>query len=167
MEEQVAEKQYFYRILKKYIIFGEIKEVTWLSKIPLSREREQKNSDCFINGKNDFKYPNTVDDFDGLLEFFQRKRAPCNENYLGENINVDRLSVMDDVSGLADKSEAFANFLTISRKFGLICVYTFHKIYPTRQIWQMILAQTKIFNIFPGSIQPPSIVKILLSFCSR
>ena len=73
LEEQVAEKQYFYRILKKYIMFGEIKEVTWLSKIPLSREREQKNSDCFINGKNDFKYPNTVDDFDGLLEFFKEK----------------------------------------------------------------------------------------------
>ena len=31
----------------------------------------------------------------------------------------------------------------------------------------MILAQTKIFNIFPGSIQTSSIVKILSSFCSR
>ena len=31
----------------------------------------------------------------------------------------------------------------------------------------MILAQTKIFNIFPGSIQASSIVKILSSFCNR
>ena len=31
----------------------------------------------------------------------------------------------------------------------------------------MVLAQTKIFNIFPGSIQASSIVKILSSFCSR
>ena len=31
----------------------------------------------------------------------------------------------------------------------------------------MILAQTEIFNIFPGSIQASSIVKILSSFCSR
>ena len=51
---------------------------------------------------------------------------------------------MDDVLDLADKSEAFANFLTVSRKFGLTCVIVFHTIYPTRQNWQMILAQTKI-----------------------
>ena len=30
---------------------------------------------------------------------------------------------MDDVLDLADKSETFANFLTVSRKFGLTCVY--------------------------------------------
>ena len=71
---------------------------------------------------------------------------------------------MGDVLDLADKSEAFANFLTVSRKFGLTCVIDFHTIYPTRQNWQMILAQTKIFNIFPGSIQTSSIVKIYLLF---
>ena len=31
----------------------------------------------------------------------------------------------------------------------------------------MILAQTKIFNIFPGSVQTSLILKILSSFCSR
>ena len=35
---------------------------------------------------------------------------------------LDSLIVMDDVSGLAEKSEAFANFLTISRKFGIMCL---------------------------------------------
>lgn len=74
---------------------------------------------------------------------------------------------MDDVSGLADKSEAFANFFTASRKFGLTVVFIFHTIYPTRQNWQMILAQKKIFNIFPGLIQASSIVKILPSSCAR
>ena len=74
---------------------------------------------------------------------------------------------MDNVLGLADKLEEFANFLTVSRKFGLTCVYIFHTIYPTRQNWQMILSQTKTFNIFPGSIQASSIVKMLSSFCSR
>ena len=75
--------------------------------------------------------------------------------------------VMDDVSGLFEKSEEFANFLNVSRRFGLTCVYIFHTIYPTSQNWQMILAQTKIFNNFPGSIQASSIVKILSSFCNR
>ena len=73
---------------------------------------------------------------------------------------------MDDIAGLAEKSETFVNFLTVSKKFGLTCVYVFHTIYPTRQNWQMILGQTKIFNIFPGSIQTSLIVKILSSFCS-
>ena len=31
----------------------------------------------------------------------------------------------------------------------------------------MILSQTKILNIFPGSLQTPSIVKILSSYCNR
>ena len=98
---------------------------------------------------------------------FSEKKAPCNENDLGENIKLERLIAMDDISGLADRSETFANFLTVSRKFGLTCAYIFHTIYPTRQNWQMILAQRKIFNIFPGSMKASSIVKILSSFCNR
>ena len=67
-------------------------------------ERKRKNiSDCFIDEHIDFKYPNTIDDFDDLLQFFQRKKAPCNENDLGENIKLDMLIVMDHVSGLADQ----------------------------------------------------------------
>ena len=69
--------------------------------------------------------------------------------------------IMDDIQGLADKSENFANFLTVSRKFTY--VYIFHTIYPTRNNWQMILSQTKIFNIFPGSIQASSVIKMLTS----
>ena len=70
-------------------------------------------------------------------------------------------NIMDDIQGLADKSENFANFLTVSRKFTY--VYIFHTIYPTRDNWQMILSQTKIFNIFPGSIQASSVIKMLTS----
>ena len=39
--------------------------------------------------------------------------------------------------------------------------------YPIRSNWQMILSQTKIFNIFPGSLQTSSVVKILFSYCNR
>ena len=66
---------------------------------------------------------------------------------------------MDDFSGLTDRSEEFANFLSVSQKYGLTCVYIFHTIYPTRQHWQMILLQTKIFNFFPGSVQASAIIK--------
>ena len=51
---------------------------------------------------------------------------------MGENNILDKLIVMDDVSGLAGKSDDFANFLTVSRKFDFTCVYVFHTMYPTR-----------------------------------
>ena len=58
---------------------GEIKEVIWLLKIPLSKDRENDICECFVDGQIDFQYPDSVEDFDDLLEYFQRKRAPCNE----------------------------------------------------------------------------------------
>ena len=45
---------------------------------------------------------------------------------------LDRLIVMNHVSGFADKSDVLANFLSVSRKFSLTCVYVFHTIYSTR-----------------------------------
>ena len=119
-------------------------------------EREDNFRSCFIDEEVDFKYPNSIEEFEELLEIFQRKKAPNNVNDLGENIKLDRLIVMDDVSGLADQSDDVANFLTVSRKFGMTCIYIFHTIYPTRQNWQMILTQTEIFNICPGPVQVSS-----------
>ena len=77
----------------------------------------------------------------------------------------DKLIVMDDISGLADKSDEFANFLTVSRKYGLMCVHIFHTIYPSRQNWQMIMSQTQIFNFFSLDllIVAPSLGLCLLS----
>ena len=49
----------------------------------------------------------------------------------------------------------------------MTCVCIFHTIYPTRQHWQMILSQTKLFNFFPRSVQATAIVRILFSFCNR
>ena len=57
-------------------MFGEIKEVIWLSKIPLSKDRENNIRECFVDEEMDFKYPNNIDEFDGLLEYFQRQKAP-------------------------------------------------------------------------------------------
>ena len=86
---------------------------------------------------------------------------------MGENKLLDRLVVIDGVLGLADKYTDFANFLTVSRKFGFTWVYIFHTIYLTRKNWQMILSQTMILNIFQGSIQASSVIKTLTSYCSR
>ena len=109
-------------------MFGEIKETIWVSKVLLPKDRENNLRECFVDEGMDFKYPNNIEEFNDLLEYFQRQKAPCEENFLGKKIKLDRVLIMDDVLSLADKSETFANFLTVSRKFGLTCPYVFHTI---------------------------------------
>ena len=48
-------------------MFGDIKEVMWISKISLSTERENNIRDYFLEQKVDFKYSNNVEDFDDLF----------------------------------------------------------------------------------------------------
>ena len=48
-------KTTFVQNLGKNKMFGEIKEVTWISKISLSRESEKNISDCFTDEHIDFK----------------------------------------------------------------------------------------------------------------
>ena len=80
---------------------------------------------------------------------------------------INKLIVMDDVSGLTDKSNGFGNFLTVSLKIGYICLYIFHIIYPIKSIWQMILSQAKMFDIFLSSIQLGNMLRNLTNNCDR
>ena len=75
---------------------------------------------------------------------------------------MDRLIIMDDVSGIADVSKNFSNFLTVSRKFVYNCVYVFHVIVSSSQVWQKIICQT---NIFPASVPFNTLSKIIQSNC--
>ena len=95
-----------------------------------------------------------------------QNRSDYIDNNEGESLSVTRLIVMDDVSGLADKSEEFSNFLTVSRKYGFSCLYGFHTIYPSRLSWEMIMSQTHII-FFPGSIHSSRILKTSSLFASR
>ena len=49
--------------------------------------------------------------------------------FYDENGKKDQLIVMNDVSGLADRSNKFASFLTTTRKFRYHCFYIFHVIF--------------------------------------
>ena len=69
----------------------------------------------------------------------------------------NKVIFMDDVSFLAGRSNGFANFSTVAQKFNFTCVF----------VLQMKISQTKIFNIFPGSLQTTSVAKILSSYCNR
>ena len=64
------------------------------------------------------------------LDFIQRKRdAESNDNIsMGEDNVFNKLIVMDNVTDLADKLANFSDFLTVSRKVNLTCVYIFHKL---------------------------------------
>ena len=85
----------------------------------------------------------------------------------GEKISMDRLIVMEDVSGIADTSKKFAEFLTVCRKYRYHCAYVFHIITPETQIWKKILSQINTFNIFPSSVQYNTVVKIFQSNCRQ
>ena len=133
-------------------------------KIILSKEREDSIRDGFEDQEVQFSYPNDIDDFNYLIGNFMQNRSDYIDNNEGESLSVTGLLIMDDVSGLTDKSEEFSNFLTVSRKYGFSCLYVFHNIYPGRQSWEMIMSQTHILNFFPGSIHSSRILK---TFCKQ
>ena len=94
-----------------------------------------------------------------------KKTQKMFKKLFGENKKMDRLIVMDNVSGVADISTKIANFLTVSRNFGYHCVYVSHVISPSTQICQRVISQTNIFNIFPASVPHNTVSKILKSNC--
>ena len=53
-------------------MFGNIREVYWLTKISLSKDRENNIEDCF-NGRVDFKYQKNLEEFEVCRDFFQRR----------------------------------------------------------------------------------------------
>ena len=81
---------------------------------------------------------------------------------MSENNIFDKLIVMDDVPRLADKSDNFANFLAVLRKFSFTCVYIFHTMYPTRPSWQMILSQTINLIFFQALCRQPLLLRFYL-----
>ena len=84
--------------------FLEISTVFWVSKIYLSEEREEKIKESFENQEVYFNYFENLDDFNYLI---QERKADYVNSELGEDMNLDKLIIMDNISGLADKSDVF------------------------------------------------------------
>ena len=103
-------KTTFVQNLDKNKLFGDVKEVYWISQIELSKDREKNIRDCFVDQIINFDYPNNVEEFTYLLEVYTRKKVNYTENDLGENMILDKVIVTDDASGLTDGSDQFANF---------------------------------------------------------
>ena len=150
--------------------FGDIIKTEWVSGIEIDTSREAEIQSCFSN-ETKVHVATEKNEVDALLENFKSNALETEgdnvnlSNSFGEIRKMDRLIVLDDVSGVADLSKKFANFLTVSRKYGYNVVYVFHVIIPSNQIWQKILSQTNIFNIFPASVPFNSVTKILQANC--
>ena len=97
--------------------FGEVIKTEWISGIDIDKKRRVKIQFYFSNETEVY-----VTDDNNV------------NNYFEENKKLDELIIMDDVSGVAAVSKKFANFLTVSRKFGYNCIYVFHVIVPASQI---------------------------------
>ena len=106
----------------------------------MSREREQNIRSCF-NAPVEFFYPQNVAEFNVIIENFQRKKKENDKDYiLGENNTFGRLTGMDDISGLAAKSNDLGSFLIVVQKFNFAFVYVFHTMYPSKLHWKMIIS---------------------------
>ena len=65
-------KTAFVQNIEKNKMFVEIKEVIWISKMALSKDREDNFRDCFVDEHIDFKHiehvdPDNIEDFDDLI----------------------------------------------------------------------------------------------------
>ena len=117
---------------------------------------ERLKIQSYFSNETEVHIAKEQDELNSLTETFKlrsREEASDNDNVSNsfwENKKLDQLIIMDDVSGVADVSKKFANFLTVSRKFGYNCVYVFHVIVPASQVWQKNFSETNVFNIFSG-----------------
>ena len=83
-----------------------------MSKINLSEEREESIRASFEDQNVYFHYPSDLEDFNFLISDFTQKKSSYTDenNVLGENLIVNKLIVMDEVSGLADNLKIFRIF---------------------------------------------------------
>ena len=96
----------FIQKLGKNKLFGsELTDVFWISKIVVSNEREDLIRDSFVDQEVHFSYLHDLDHFNYLVENFTQDKSEYVDNKLGENFLVNKLMIMDDVPGLADKSK--------------------------------------------------------------
>ena len=99
--------------------FGDIIKTEWISGIDIDKQREAEIQSYFSN-ETEVHIAKEQDELESLIETFKlgsREESDGNDNVnnsFGENKKLDRLIIMDDVSGVADTSKKFANFVTVS-----------------------------------------------------
>ena len=164
-------KTYFLQKLGLHYFFGDIVKTEWVSDIEISKTREAEIQSCLSNDVEFHPAPDTHS-LKSLIETFKLRTqdlaeddANNNDSVYGEKNIMDHLIVMDDISGIADSCKEFSDFLTVSQKYRYHCVYVFHIISLNKEIWQNIISQTNLFNIFPCSVPYNTVSEILQNNC--
>ena len=111
---------------------GKLVKTEWISGIDIDEKREAEIQSSFSN-ETEVHIAKEPEELDSLIETFKlRSEAEDNEkdtknvkNLFGKNKKMDRLIVMDNVSGVADISKKFANFLTVSRNLVITAFMCF------------------------------------------
>ena len=165
-----AKKTYFLQNLELSKFFGQLVQAECVKGIEIDEQREAEIQSCFSNIV-EFHLVTEPDDLVSLIEKIELRTRDIKNNesnsVFGEKISVDRVIVVDDVSGIADNCKKFAEFLAVCRKYGYHCIYGFHIIMPENQIWKKILPQNNIFNIFLSNLPYNTVAKILQSNCRQ
>ena len=87
--------------------FADIIKTEWISGIDIDKQRQAEIQSYFSN-ETGVHVAKEQDELDSLIETFKlRSREESNDNHnvtnsFGENKKLDRLIIMDDVSGVAD-----------------------------------------------------------------
>ena len=109
---------------KNKVIGDSLISVDWVTKINLTKSSKDEIRQCFSFINAEFHYPDNLPDCTILIEPFPKdtldddnqdtkeNNDDINCNTFGER-KINKLIVMDDVSGLADKSDDFSNFLLV------------------------------------------------------
>ena len=165
--------------------FGEnIENVYWTSSLRLSSTQKNEIYSYFENVSLKFAQVNDRDNLEMFIEDLkkiadanssndnvevidddkthQNLTAETELSSLGEHNSFKSLVIFDDMSTIANKSNAFSYFLTVSRKYGYTCVYILHNLMQNNSdIWQLILANTNIIVLFKSLTISSPIVNIL------
>ena len=110
-------KNIFYAELVINNFFGDILKAEWVSSIELTPTREAEIQSSF-RWDVEFHYPQKLERFDDLIVDFKLKTIEdtdsITETEYGEDKKIKHIAFMDGVSGLVDRSNTFANFLTVT-----------------------------------------------------
>ena len=145
-----CEKTYFLQKLADNNFFGELVKTERVTGIKINDQREAEIQACFSNKIVEFHDTADPNELTELTEKFKLRTWDIvnNESSSGfsEKISMDRVIVMDDVSGIADGSHKFAEYLTVYRKYRYHCIYVFHIIAPDSRVWKKVLSQHFYFS---------------------
>ena len=147
-------KTCFLQKLALKFFFGKLVKTVWVTGIKIGDHRKAEIQ-AWFSSKVVFHLAKTNVKLTELIEKFKLRTRDVVTNKrnsgFGKKVSMDRFFVMDNVSGIADTSKKFAEFLTVCRKYRYDCVFVFPIITPETQIWKKIISQTNIFNVFPSS----------------